>query len=102
MLNKKEKTMFSNELQNALDAMRKINNATDMSVLASEFNRHMTYIGKQKAVGIKKGDTVTWEYGGIQKQGVIVKVNRKTVEVSQANPGMFGATRTRIDKAMII
>ena len=67
MFNKKENTMFSQDLQNALDAMRKINNATDMSVLASEFNRHMTYIGKQKAVGIKKGDTVTWEYGGIQK-----------------------------------
>lgn len=94
--------MYSTELENALNAMRQLNNATDMSVLASEFNRHMNYIGKQKSVGIKKGDTITWEYGGIQKQGVIVKVNRKTVEVSQANPGMFGATRTRIDKSMII
>ena len=66
--------MFSQELQNALDAMRQINNATDMSVLASEFNRHINYIGKQKAVGIKLGDTITWEYGGIQKQGVIKKI----------------------------
>ena len=94
--------MFSQELQNALDAMRQINNASDMSVLASEFNRHINYIGKQKAVGIKLGDTITWEYGGIQKQGVIKKINRKTVEVVQANGGMFGATRTRIDKSMIV
>ena len=94
--------MYSTELENALNAMRQLNNATDMSVLASEFNRHMNYIGKQKSVGIKKGDTITWEYGGIQKQGVIIKVNRKTVEVSQANAGMFGATRTRIDKSMIV
>ena len=94
--------MYSADLENAINAMRKINNATDMSVLASEFNRHINFIGKQKAVGLKVGDTVTWEYGGIQKQGVIVKMNRKTMEVSQANGGMFGATRTRIDKSMVV
>ena len=71
--------------------------------LCLHLNSCMTYIGKQKAVGIKKGDTVTsWEYGGILKQGVIKKVNPKTVEVVQANGGMFGATPTRIDKAMIV
>tara|TARA_B100000965_G_C19244966_1_gene606041 strand:- start:129 stop:416 length:288 start_codon:yes stop_codon:yes gene_type:complete len=93
--------MYSTELENALVAMRRITDSTDMSVLASEFNRHMTWLGKQKSVGIKKGDTVTWTYGGIEKQGVIKKINRKTIEVTSANPGMFGATVTRIDKSMI-
>ena len=36
MFNKKENKMFPQDLQNALDAMRKINNATDMSVLAPQ------------------------------------------------------------------
>ena len=86
--------MFSNELQNALDAMRKINNATDMSVLASEFNRHMTYIGKQKAVGIKKGDTVmiveamkTMNHVPSTSDGVV-----KEVCVEDGQPVEFGQT----------
>ena len=94
--------MYSKQLEDALNAMRQINNATDMAVLASEYNRHMNWIGKQKSVGLKVGDTITWEYGGIQKQGVIKKINRKTMEVSQANGGMFGATVTRIDKSMVV
>ena len=93
--------MYSADLENAINAMRKINNATDMPACV-RIQSSSNFIGKQKAVGLKVGDTVTWEYGGIQKQGVIVKMNRKTMEVSQANGGMFGATRTRIDKSMVV
>ena len=76
MFNKKGEQDVSQDLQNALDAMRKINNATRYVSKLASFNgsdkikTSMTYIGKQKAVGIKKGDTVTWEYGGIPEAGV--------------------------------
>ena len=48
--------MFPQDLQNALDAMRKINNAQMLESFCLNTDV-MTYIGKQKAVGIKKGDT---------------------------------------------
>ena len=37
--------MISKELQTALDAMRKITDTADMHVLASEYNRHITFLG---------------------------------------------------------
>ena len=98
-----EKQMnYSPELQNALDAMRKITNTADMHVLAQQYNSHITLLGKRKGAGIIKGDKIAWEYGGLQKVGVVVKVNRKTVEVQNYGNTPFGSTRTRLDKSMIL
>jgi len=94
--------MFSTELENALDAMRKITDTSDMHVLASEYNKHITYLGKRNGAGIIKGDTIQWEYGGIVKTGKVVKVNRKTIEVMNIGATPFGATRTKLDKSMIV
>ena len=88
--------MYSNELENAIEALRKISSDTDMAVLADAFNRHRTYMGQQKARGLKIGDKIIWEYGGIVK-----KMNRKTMEVNAVGNTPFGSTVTRIDKSMV-
>ena len=93
---------YSVELQNAIDAMRKITNTADMHVLAAQYNSHITFLGKRNGAGIIKGDKIAWEYGGLQKVGVVIKVNRKTVEVQNYGNTPFGATRTRLDKSMIL
>ena len=94
--------MFSNELENALNAMRAITDTADMHVLASEYNKHITLLGKRNGAGIIKGDKIAWEYGGLQKVGIVTKVNRKTIEVQNYGNTPFGATRTRLDKSMIL
>lgn len=88
-------------LETTIEAMRKIDNATDMNELAKMFNLHLRFIGQQNARGIKKGDTIEWEYKGVVKQGTITKVNRKTVEVVNTGATPFGRTTTRLDKSMI-
>ena len=93
---------YSPELQNALDAMRKITNTSDMHVLAAQYNSHITLLGKRNGAGIIKGDTIQWEYGGIVKTGKVVKVNRKTIEVMNVGATPFGATRTKLHKSMIV
>ena len=52
--------MYSKELELALEAMRKITDTADMHVLASEYNRHITFLGKMKAkkFSVVIGDTV--------------------------------------------
>ena len=93
---------YSVELQNAIDAMRKITNTADMHVLASQYNSHVTFLGKVNSRGIIKGDKIAWEYGGLQKVGIVTKVNRKTIEVQNYGNTPYGATRTRLDKSMIL
>jgi hypothetical protein len=98
-----EKQMnYSVELQNALDAMRKITDTSDMHVLAAQYNSHITFLGKTKGAGIIKGDKIAWEYGGLQKVGIVTKVNRKTIEVQNYGNTPYGSTRTRLDKSMIL
>ena len=93
---------YSPELQAALDAMRKITDTSDMHVLADQYNSHITFLGKRKGAGVTKGDTIQWEYGGIVKTGKVIKVNRKTIEVMNVGATPFGATRTKLDKSMIV
>ena len=93
---------YSVELQNALDAMRKITNTADMNVLAQQYNSHITFLGKVNSRGVIVGDTIVWEYGGLKKTGKVIKVNRKTIEVMDAGATPFGATRTKVDKSLII
>jgi len=98
-----EKQMnYSQELEATLNAMRAITDTADMHVLASEYNRHITFLGKRNGAGIIKGDTIQWEYGGIIKTGKVVKVNPKTIEVMNVGATPFGATRTKLDKSMIV
>ncbi len=98
-----EKQMdYSPELQNALDAMRKITDTSDMHVLAQQYNSHITLLGKRNGAGIIKGDKIAWEYGGLKKVGIVTKVNRKTIEVQNYGNTPFGSTRTRLDKSMIL
>ena len=65
--------MYSKELELALEAMRKITDTADMHVLASEYNRHITFLGKMKAnkYQVVVGDTIEWTYGGIKKFGKV-------------------------------
>ena len=93
---------YSVELQNALDAMRKITNTADMHVLAQQYNSHITFLGKVNSRGVVVGDKIAWEYGGLQKIGVVRKVNRKTIEVANYGNTPFGSTITKIDKSMIL
>ena len=93
--------MYSKELQSALDAMRKITDTEEMHVLASEYNRHVNFLRKQKGKNIVLGDTIVWKFGGLEKTGKVVKVNRVSVEVVNTGATPFGATRTKVDKSLI-
>lgn len=95
--------MYSKELENALEAMRKITDTEDMHVLASEYNRHVTYIGKVNAskFQVVKGDTISWKYGGIEKFGKVYKVNPRTVLVYQQTGASIGSTKVKLDKSLI-
>ena len=88
-------------LQDAIDAIRKIQTQADLNVLADVWKQQMTYIGNKAKVGLKKGDTITWEYGGLVRTGVIRKMNRKTIEVVDAGANPFGRTVTKIQNSMV-
>lgn len=89
------------ELQNAIDALRKIKTQADLNALAEEWKRQMNYIGANATCGMKKGDTITWESRGFVHTGIIQKMNRKTTEVVAAGANPFGRTVTRVPNSMI-
>lgn len=92
---------FSPELQKAVDAIRAIKSQSDLNVLADVWKQQMTFIGRNASRGLKVGDTITWEYGGLVKTGVIKKMNRKTTEVVNVGATPFGRTVTKIQNSMI-
>lgn len=92
---------MTNELQNAITAIRKIQSQSDLNVLADVWKQQMTFIGSQAKRGLKKGDVVNWESRGMVRQGTIIKMNRKTIEVQDAGATPFGRTVTRIPASMI-
>ena len=89
------------ELKNAIDAMRQIKTQADLSVLADIWRQQQTFIGNMARSGLKKGDTVEWEYRGMVRTGIIQKMNRKTVDVADAGASPFGRTITKIQNSMI-
>lgn len=93
---------MNNDLQNAITAIRKITNQSDLNVLATEWKRQMSYIGSKAKRGLKKGDTINWESRGVVRTGTIIKMNTKTVEVQDAGATPFGRTVTRIPASMIV
>ena len=90
------------ELQTAISAMRQIKTQADLSVLADVWRQQQTFIGNMARSGLKKGDTVEWEYRGMVRTGIIQKMNRKTVEVADAGASPFGRTITKIQNSMIL
>ncbi len=92
---------MTNELQNAITAIRKIQTQSDLNMLADVWKQQMTFIGNQAKRGLKKGDVVNWESRGFVRTGTIIKMNRKTVEVVDAGATPFGRTVTRIPASMI-
>ena len=92
---------MTNELQNAITAIRKIQTQSDLNMLADVWKQQMTFIGNQAKRGLKKGDVVNWESRGFVRTGTITKMNRKTVEVVDAGATPFGRTVTRIPASMI-
>jgi hypothetical protein len=93
---------MSDKLNDVLEALRRIDNQGDLNVIADAWRRQQTFIGNKNRTGLKRGDKIEWEYGGLTKQGTIIKMNRKTVEVqdlAQATP--FGRTVTKINASMI-
>jgi len=93
---------MTNELQDAIAAMRKITNQSDLNKLAKEWKLQMNYIGAQAKRGLKKGDTIQWESRGFVHTGTITKMNTKTVEVVAAGATPFGRTVTRVPTSMIV
>jgi hypothetical protein len=89
------------ELQNAIDAMRQIKTQADLSTLADIWRQQQTFIGNMAKSGLKRGDTIEWEYRGMVRTGIIQKMNRKTVEVADAGASPFGRTVTKIQNSMI-
>ena len=81
--------------------MRQIKTQADLSVLADIWRQQQTFIGNMAKSGLKKGDTIEWEYRGMVRTGIIQKMNRKTVEVADAGASPFGRTITKIQNSMI-
>ncbi len=92
---------MTNQLENAITAIRKIQTQSDLNMLADVWKQQMTFIGNQAKRGLKKGDVVNWESRGFVRTGTITKMNRKTVEVVDAGATPFGRTVTRIPASMI-
>ena len=90
------------KLETAITAMREIDNQADLNELAKVWKLQMSYIGSKAKRGLKKGDVVNWESRGVVRQGTIVKMNTKTVEVQDAGATPFGRTVTRIPASMIV
>jgi|TARA_B100001094_G_scaffold61960_1_gene57701 hypothetical protein len=90
------------KLENAINAMRLIDNQADLNELAKVWKLQMSYIGSKNKRGLKKGDTVEWESQGIVRTGKIVKMNPKTVELVDVGATPFGRTVTRVPASMII
>ena len=93
--------MVNSKLQSAIDAIRAITDIDDMHVIVQEYNRQVNFLRKTKGRSVVLGDTIVWRYGGIEKTGRVVKVNRVSVEVVNTGATPFGATRTKLDKSMI-
>lgn len=93
---------YSKELQTAVDAMRKVKSQSDLNVLAQVWRDQQTFIGNLAKSGLKKGDTIEWEYRGVVKTGIIQKMNQKTTELVDANANPFGRTVTKIQNSMIL
>tara|TARA_B100000900_G_scaffold142372_1_gene120667 strand:+ start:3171 stop:3476 length:306 start_codon:yes stop_codon:yes gene_type:complete len=92
---------ISPELENAINALRKIQSQAELNILANEWKSQSTFIGRNATRGMKKGDTVTWESRGFVHTGVIQKMNRKTTEIVAAGATPFGRTVTRVPNSMI-
>ena len=56
---------------------------------------------KSKGSNVVLGDKIVWKYGGLEKTGTVVKVNKVSVEVQNVGNTPFGATRTKVDKSLI-
>ena len=93
--------MVNSRLQSAIDAIRAITDIDDMHVIVQEYNRQVNFLRKTKGRSVVLGDTIVWRYGGIEKVGKVVKVNRVSVEVQNVGNTPFGATRTKVDKSLI-
>tara|TARA_Y100001937_G_scaffold40927_1_gene58099 strand:- start:760 stop:1053 length:294 start_codon:yes stop_codon:yes gene_type:complete len=89
-------------LENAIQALRLIDNQADLNELAKQWKLQMSYIGSKNKRGLKKGDTVEWESQGVVRTGKIVKMNPKTVELVNVDATPFGRTVTRVPASMII
>jgi len=94
--------MVNSKLDAAVAAIRAITDIDDMHVIVQEYNRQVNFLRKTKGRSVVLGDTIVWRYGGIDKTGRVVKVNRVSVEVVNTGATPFGATRTKVDKSLII
>jgi hypothetical protein len=93
---------MSMELQNAIDAIRKIQTQAELNELAQVWKDQMTFIGNQAKRGLKIGDVVEWESRGFVHTGTIRKMNRKTMEIVNKNNGMWGQTVTKVPNSMVL
>lgn len=93
--------MVNSKLDAAVAAIRAITDIDDMHVIVQEYNRQVNFLRKTKGRSVVLGDTIVWRYGGIDKTGKVVKVNRVSVEVVNTGATPFGATRTKVDKSLI-
>ena len=94
--------MVNSKLDAAVAAIRAITDIDDMHVIVQEYNRQVNFLRQTKGRSVVLGDTIVWRYGGIDKTGKVVKVNRVSVEVVNTGATPFGATRTKVDKSLII
>ena len=91
---------MNQDLQNAIEAIRKIQTQADLNTLAEEWKRQMTWIGNQAKRGLKIVMKLSGNRGYVHR-GTIRKMNRKTMEIVAHSNG-WGSTVTKVPNSMVI
>ena len=84
-------------LQDAIDAIRKLDNVDDLHEIFEVAKMHRTYLGRQTIRKIIIGDTVS--YNGLRGRmtGKVVKVKKKNIEVDCGSHGRWNVPAALID-----
>ena len=89
-------------LEQAIYALRAIDNQTDLNRIADEWKQCMARLSRRNIRTFVVGDHAKFtNVSGITVTGVIEKINRKNILIKVKNSGMFGATVYTVPASML-
>lgn len=84
-------------LQDAIDAIRKLDNVDDLHEIFEVAKMQRTYLGRQTIRKIIIGDTVSYNGRRGRMTGKVVKVKKKNIEVDCGSHGRWNVPAALID-----
>ena len=89
-------------LEQAIYALRAIDNQNDLNRIADEWKQCMARLNRKNIRAFVVGDQAKFtSSSGSTVTGVIEKINRKNIIIKVKNSGMFGATVYRVPASML-